>query len=450
MPIKYIPYSPEPVAGQALLNNFNRVLKYQGSNDLTPRLERGMPYYEAELKETAGKADSGNMVIRGDCLSTCAYLKDKGIKVDLVYIDPPFASGADYAKKILLRRNPVLSEKSKIATDSLDLDEIKQFDEKMYGDIWDKEKYLSWMYENLLAIKTVMSENASIYVHLDWHIDHYVKVMMDEIFGEDRFQNEIIWKRTTAKSGSSFYNHIHDVILFYAPSDDSIWNQQYTPYTQEYIDSMFRNADSDGRKWRASPITGSGITSGSSGKPWRGIDPGKIGLGRHWAIPGYLQSLISEEAKNDTIKALDELDSAGRIVWAKDGTGQPSIKQYIDDLNGIELQSIWTDIGTANATYSTEKPQLLLERIILSSSNKGMIVADFFGGSGVTAAVADRLGRNFIHADVGINSIQTTHDRLFSQKSSFDLLEIKRWCISLSEPYSNYGKNQEFYCRIKA
>jgi len=113
-----------------------------------------------------------------------------------------------------LRRNPKLAEAVAKAEEELDLEELRTFEEKMYGDIWNKEDYLNWMYENLTAIKSVMSETASIYVHLDWHIGHYVKVLMDEVFGEDNFRNEIVWKRTTSRAGSEFYNHIHDVIFF--------------------------------------------------------------------------------------------------------------------------------------------------------------------------------------------------------------------------------------------
>ena len=121
------------------------------------------------------------------------YLKDKGITVDLVYIDPPFASGADYAKKVYLRRNPKVAEAIRQAESELDIEELRSFEEKMYGDIWNKESYLNWMYENLMAIKSIMSDTASIYVHLDWHIGHYVKILLDEVFGEDNFQREIIW-----------------------------------------------------------------------------------------------------------------------------------------------------------------------------------------------------------------------------------------------------------------
>ena len=204
MPIKYIPFIPEPVEGQAVLGNFNRILRYKGADELSMTLQRGMPLYEMEKQETVGENTDGNMVIRGECVSACAYLKEQGVQVDLVYIDPPFASGADYAKKVYIRRNPKVAEAIAQAERELDVDELKAFEEKMYGDVWDKEKYLSWMYENLMAIKGVMSETASIYVHLDYHIGHYVKILMDEIFGEDNFRNEIIWKRATAHSDADF------------------------------------------------------------------------------------------------------------------------------------------------------------------------------------------------------------------------------------------------------
>ena len=193
MPIKYVPFIPEPVEGQAVLGNFNRILRYKGADEVSMTLQRGMPLYEIERQETVGENANGNMVIRGECVSACAYLKEQGIQVDLVYIDPPFASGADYAKQVYIRRNPKVAEAIAQAEQELDIDELKSFEEKMYGDVWDKEKYLNWMYENLMAIKSVMSENASIYVHLDWHIVHYVKILMDEIFGEDNFRNDIAW-----------------------------------------------------------------------------------------------------------------------------------------------------------------------------------------------------------------------------------------------------------------
>lgn len=155
MPIKYVPFIPEPVEGQAVLGNFNRILRYKGADDVSMTLQRGMPLYEMEKQETVGENADGNMVIRGECVSACAYLKEQGIQVDLVYIDPPFASGADYAKKVYIRRNPKVAEAIAQAEQELDVDELKAFEEKMYGDVWDKEKYLNWMYENLMAIQTM-------------------------------------------------------------------------------------------------------------------------------------------------------------------------------------------------------------------------------------------------------------------------------------------------------
>ena len=424
MPIKYIPFIPEPIEGQAVLSNFNRILKYKGADDTKMVLQRGMPLYEMEKQETVGENADGNMVIRGECVSACAYLKDQGILVDLVYIDPPFASGADYAKKVYIRRNPKVAEAIAQAEQELDIEDLKAFEEKMYGDVWDKEKYLNWMWENLMAIKSVMSETASIYVHLDYHIGHYVKILLDEVFGEDNFQNEIIWKRTTSRAGSAFYNHIHDVIYYYTCSDETVWNQQYTTYSDTYIAEMFKT-DSDGRKWRSSPLTAPGIRFGSSGAEWKGYNPTNVGKGRHWTIPSFLRNDLSTEAQKDTLVALDELEQMGRIIWAKDGAGAPSFKQFIDDMQGVELQSIWTDISGGEGEYATQKPEALLDRIIRASSNADMLVADFFGGSGVTAAVANKLGRRFITSDIGLNAIQTTRDRLVADGAEFDVLEIK-------------------------
>lgn len=217
MAIKYVPYFPTTVSGQAVLDNFQRtqrILRYRESDKVTERIVRGMPLYEVTETERVGDADSDNMIIHGECVSACAYLKDKGITVDLVYIDPPFASGADYAKKVYVRRNPLVAKAIKQAEQELDDDELKAFEEKMYGDIWDKEKYLNWMYENLMAIRSVMSENASIYVHLDYHIGHYVKILLDEIFGEDCLVNEIIWCYNGPGSpGMKQYNRKHDTIF---------------------------------------------------------------------------------------------------------------------------------------------------------------------------------------------------------------------------------------------
>lgn len=417
MPIKYVPFIPEPVEGQAVLGNFNRILRYKGADDVSMTLQRGMPLYEMEKQETVGENSDGNMVIRGECVSACAYLKEQGIQVDLVYIDPPFASGADYAKKVYIRRNPKVAEVIAQAEQELDVDELKAFEEKMYGDVWDKEKYLNWMYENLMAIKSVMSENASIYVHIDWHIGHYVKILLDEVFGEDNFRNEITWVRTASHNDSKQnYSRVKDSIFFYSRSEEYPFNIQYTPYTEEYI------AD----EWTKAP-------SGRYYKFENMLDPqNKMAA---YDFHGTVARWRTTPEKFEELWNAPQTEvpnSHGRVRLGKNGK---PIKRcrivFMDELPGVPLNDNWSDIAyvagrsAESANYSTQKPEALLNRIITSSSNENMIVADFFGGSGVTAAVANKLARKFIHCDIGLNSVQTTRDRLVADGAEFDVLEIK-------------------------
>ena len=360
MPIKYVPFIPEPVEGQAVLGNFNRILRYKGADEVSMTLQRGMPLYEMEKQETVGENAEGNMVIRGECISACAYLKEQGIQVDLVYIDPPFASGADYAKKVYVRRNPNVAEI--ISENELDLTrddkEFREFEEKMYGDVWQTEHFLNWMYENLQAIKSVMSKNATIYVHLDWHKGHYVKILLDEVFGEDNFRNEIIWCYTAASNVSSDFPKKHDTIFRYSLSDDYTFNKDdiRIPYAEGSLDRANRN-----------------------------------------------------------------------VI----GTGGMNFDAIVLNEQGKVPEDWWIDIQRAarypgeNVDYATQKSEKLLERIIKASSTESMVVADFFGGSGVAAAVAHKLGRKFVHCDIGLNSVQTTRDRLVADGAEFDVLEIK-------------------------
>ena len=412
MPIKYVPFIPEPVEGQAVLGNFNRILKYKGADDVSMTLQRGMPLYEMEKQETVGENADGNMVIRGECVSSCAYLKERGIQVDLVYIDPPFASGADYAKKVYIRRNPKVAEAIAQAEQELDIDQLKAFEEKMYGDVWDKEKYLSWMYENLMAIKSIMSETASIYVHLDYHIGHYVKILLDEIFGEDNFKNEIVWKRKQGNLGqTNQYGIVTDSIFYYTMSDSYYFKTPLTKEGQEEYIKRFKYDDGDGRKYRLSPLV-SPSYSPSLVYTYKGYNPPKNG----WSV---------------SPETMERYEKEGRLKFPKDKNQRIERKQYLDEWEGSPIQNLWTDISVINPVaeerldYSTQKPEALLERIVNASSQKGTVIADFFGGSGVTAAVANKLGRKFIHCDIGLNSIQTTRDRLVADGAEFDVLEIK-------------------------
>lgn len=440
MPVKYIPYYPNTVEGQAILNNITRkqrVLRYRENDKVFDRIKRGMPYYEVEPLETVGEP-SDNLVIRGECISACAYIKEKGVKVDLVYIDPPFASGIDYTKKVYIRRNPKLAEKidtvEKEIQDNIEelelaeeetgvnfgmeiqmeMDRLRAFDETMYGDIWQKEDYINWMYENLIAIKSIMSDEASIYVHLDYHIGHYVKILLDEIFGEDNFVNEIIWKR---KGGSSNpegqFDVAIDTIYFYGKSEKHIFNRQYvldSPDVKKYIEERFINTEADGRKYMTSPIVS----------------------------PNYRENLVYDykgyqappNGWSIELSVMKKWDKEGKLYFPKKGK-RVYRKIFLDEYEGQPAQNLWSDIFVINPMaiervgYSTQKPEALLQRIIKTSTNDGMLIADFFGGSGVTAKVANDLGQKFIHVDIGLNSIQTTRDRLVEAKANFQILEIK-------------------------
>ncbi len=365
MATKYISYYPNTLEGQALLDNFvrtRRILRYRDNDRIVEHIKRGMPLYEVESLEKRGANEKHNLMMHGECLSTCAYLKEQGIEVDLVYIDPPFASGADYAKKIYIRRNPLVQKVMKEAEQNLDNEEMKEFEEKMYGDIWDKERYLNWMYENLMAIKSVMSENASIYVHLDYHIGHYVKILMDEIFGEENFRNEIIWYYTNKMSGST---SPHDFVCEH--------------------DTVFRYSKGD----------------------------------------SYTYNVITEE-REEAVKQSKRVKVDGKNMRARDEEGNIIYELSTDK----KIKDVWkipyiASTDTQRVDYATQKPEALLVRVIEASSNEGMLVADFFGGSGVAAAVAHKLNRRFIHGDVNINSLQTARDRLVNAGAEFEIKEVK-------------------------
>lgn len=417
MATRYIPYYPDTLEGQARLDNFvrtKRILYYKDNNQVVNRIKRGMPLYEVAERETVGTNDTHNLVMHGECLSTCAYLKEQGIEVDLVYIDPPFASGADYAKKIYIRRNPLVQKAIAEAEQTLDNSEMQAFEEKMYGDIWDKERYLNWMYENLMAIKSVMSDTASIYVHLDYHIGHYVKILMDEIFGEDNFRNEIVWQRFTFHSDADKFGSVHETLFYYSKTQSEyIFNKQTQPFDKKYIEQRFNQTDENGRKYGTSDCTAP--AHGDTGKALYFGD-------RLLSPPSGAMWRFSQANIN---KMMEE----GRIEFT--AKGLPRVKRYLDEVEGKTVHTIWTDIFPVNSQadervdYATQKPEALLERIIKASSNEGMLVADFFGGSGVTAAVAHKLGRRFIHNDVNINSIQTARDRLVAAGAEFKIMDIK-------------------------
>jgi site-specific DNA-methyltransferase (adenine-specific) len=257
---------------------------------------------------------------------------------------------------------------------------------------------------------------------------------MDAVFGPELFLNELIWKRTHSHGGANRFGRVHDTILFYARGPKWSWYSPKMPYSKDYEDGFFKFSDADGRRYRSTILTGTGTRNGSSGKPWRGIDP--TAVGRHWAIPGYVRELLPTASTETVQEALDQLDEIGRIIWPKKEGGTPSFKQYMDDLGGTDVQDIITDIPPISAQaqerlgYPTQKPEALLDRILRSSSNEGDVVLDPFCGCGTTVQVAQRLNRRWIGIDIthlAINLIKYRLDNSFSP-------EIRKTYIVIGEP----------------
>ncbi|WP_207896485.1 site-specific DNA-methyltransferase [Nitrosomonas sp. Nm84] len=334
-------------------------------------------------------------------------------KVDLIYIDPPFDSKADYRTKINLPGSDI-EQRSTV---------LEQF---AYSDTWTDgtASYLGMIVPRLCLIRELMSEKSSIYIHLDYHVSHYVKAVADEIFGKDNFINEIVWKRTYAHNDPKRYGAIHDVIFFYKKSDAYIWNDKVENadlpestkkswYSNEEVTTeIITNkkgvvipADTI-RYYNKADISAPAHGSGANQDVWHNVKPP---TGRMWAYK---------------LEYRQQLEKENRIVFSK--TGRPYEKRYLDESDGVPPQSLWTDIQMVRGMtrhhknsewldYATQKPQRLLERIIKISSNEGSIVADFFCGSGTTAAVAEKLGRRWITTDLGKPACMVTRKRLIDQ-----------------------------------
>ena len=292
-------------------------------------------------------------------------------KVDLIYIDPPFDSKADYRTPITLP-NASIEQKPTV---------IEQF---AYADTWEEGtiSYLKMIYPRLMMMKEMLSENGCIYVHIDWHVGAYVKAILDDIFGKENFRNEIIWKRGTVKGANAVGNQYarnHDMILFYSKSLDYSYHTQYIPYSEDYIKQRYTKDDHDGR----GPYTDQAIGTRSE-------------------------------------ESLREMEKDNRIFVTS--SGKRRVKYYLSEAKGIALDDSWSDISEVNSMakenvgYATQKPETLLERIIKASSNAGDLVCDFFGGSGTTAAVAERLGRRWIICDIGKPASLVMRKRFIDQE----------------------------------
>jgi DNA modification methylase len=261
--------------------------------------------------------------------------------------------------------------------------------------------YLAMMAVRIVELRRVLKPTGSLYLHCDPTASHYLKMLLDSLFGPDSFLNELIWKRTSAHSSAKRFGPVHDVILFYSKGPRYVWNQSYQPYDDTYVNAFYTHRDADGRVWRRSDLTGAGTRNGETGKQWRGLDV--TAKGRHWAYPPA---------------ELDRMDVAGRIHWPAKPGGMPMLKRYLEDQPGMPLQDVITDVppmhnlAAERLHYPTQKPLALLERLVGASSNPGDVVLDPFCGCGTAIDAAQRLGRRWIGIDVTYLAIHVIEGRL--------------------------------------
>lgn len=357
--------------------------------------------------------------------------------VDLIYLDPPFNSKADY--NVIFREHTgkgpgaqikafedtwswgVESEKAlqEVVAKHGRLGEFLDFLVRFLGKN-DLSAYLVMMAARLLELYRVLKPTGSLYLHCDPTASHYLKVILDQIFGPRNFRNEIIWKRTFAHGGAQRWARVHDVILFYTKTNKYTWNQTFEPPSETYTRRFYRHEDSRGR-YRTVALTGPGASSGPSGQPWRGIDPSPSN--RHWAVPGReaLPAWFNAPPNWEELppqERLDLLDAAGLIHWPKKPGGMPEYKRYLEVYRGNPIQDVITDIpplshhSKERLGYPTQKPLALLERIIEASSNPGDVVLDPFCGCGTALAAAEKLGRRWIGIDITHLAITLIQARL--------------------------------------
>jgi site-specific DNA-methyltransferase (adenine-specific) len=376
----------------------------------------------------------GNQLYFGDNLDVLRNnISDES--VDLVYLDPPFNSKANY--NVLFKEvkgtpsaaqieaftdfwhwddaavrtyhELLLSENAPVKLKNL----LRGFEEFLGPN--DMLAYLVMMAPRLVELRRVLKSTGSIYLHCDPTASHYLKLLLDAIFGKKNFLNEIVWQRTYAHGSSKKYGPVHDLILFYSKNNDYLWTNPTTPHSSSYIEKHFKHKDDDGRLFQPISLTGAGVRHGESGKPWRGIDPTE--RNRHWALPGSTVEELGIECESLQDK-LDALDAAGMIFWPQKDNGTPRLKWFADKLNGQALLDIWTDVNPISSHakeklgYPTQKPQALLERILKASSNEGDVVLDPFCGCGTTIAAAQALNRRWIGVDITYLAINLIKNRL--------------------------------------
>ncbi|MBR5642551.1 MAG: site-specific DNA-methyltransferase [Salinivirgaceae bacterium] len=321
-----------------------------------------------------------NVLIHGDNLQGLQYLLNNGYagKIDLVYIDPPFATGGNFT--ITDGRASTISNSRKGSV--------------AYSDVLQGKAFIEFLRERLMLIKDLLSDRGSIYLHIDYKIGHYVKVMMDEVFGIENFRNDITRIKCNPKNFDRIgYGNIKDMILFYTKTATPIWNEPRQPYTKEDIETLFAKTDKNGRRYTTVPIHAPGETdNGESSQPFKGIYPPK---GRHWRTD---------------VATLEKWDAEGLIEWSDNGN--PRKKIFADEREGKRVQDIWEYKDPMYPVYPTEKNPDLLDLIIKTSSDVDSIVMDCFAGSGTTLKAAQQLGRHWIGIDQSDLAIKTIREKL--------------------------------------
>lgn len=362
---------------------------------------KSIPSYSVKKVKSFGQSRLdrwSNKLISGDNLPALkALLSDPRIaqKVTLVYIDPPFATNHKY-----------MGGASRTATVSWSQEDELAYDDRLIG-----AEYLEFLRKRLVLLREILAENGSIYVHIDWKMGHYVKVLMDEIFGQERFINDITRIKCNPKNfARNAYSNLKDMILFYSKTNRYIWNDSREEMTEENIQRLFPKIDKDGCRYTTTPLHAPGETqNGPTGQPWKGMKPPK---GHHWRC---------------SPDELTKLDEQGLIEWSS--TGNPRKKIYADDViaRGKKRQDIWEFKDPPYPSYPTEKNLEMLKVIIEASSNPNDLVLDCFAGSGTTLVAAEELGRRWIGIDNSPHAIERSQKRLKALKGqpSFILYEVK-------------------------
>jgi adenine-specific DNA-methyltransferase len=356
-----------------------------------------------------------NLLIWGDNkLVMSSLLADYAGKVKLIYIDPPFATGDDFSARVQIGDTDVVKAPSIL-------------EEHAYRDTWGagSDSYLSMMYERLSLMRDLLSDDGCMYVHCDWRMNSALRLLLDEIYGKERFVNEIIWRRRTGTASSNRgYGVQTDTLLLYSKSAAFKFESQYRrdDVTQDEIDKKFNLVDEKGRKYWSGDL-GNPADRPNLKYEYKGYPPPRNG----WAV---------------SLAVMEEWDKQGKLIFPKNKEGRIRRKMFFEDWNGYAVQNLWEDISPVQPQagertgYATQKPERLLERIIRASSEEEDLVADFFCGSGTTAAVAEKLGRRWIACDLGRFAIHTTRKRLLgiSDCHPFDIknlgsYERQRWQI---------------------